>query len=129
MIWIKKLLKNGNVTNEIIFGIFWDVFIISISVIIALKLAGISGIALNYFWIVSGVFIVFAIITLYQIQIKPKDTRLDDLIELVKKLQPNDTNIPDFNKIAKQIDDCKKLKADLDNLFKHLSDGDTTPKS
>jgi hypothetical protein len=83
-------IKNGFrriwIPNEILFEVFWDAFVASNAVIVALRLVGYRGIAMTYFWVAIAFFGAFAILTFIRIKMEPKDKRLDDLIARIDKL-------------------------------------------
>ncbi|MBA7700727.1 hypothetical protein ES703_109450 [subsurface metagenome] len=83
---IKDSFKRIWEPSEVLFIIFWDAFFASIAVIIALRLVGYEGIAMDYFWVAVTVFAFCAIVTRLRIRMEPKDTRLDTLITNVATL-------------------------------------------
>ena len=65
--------------NEVLFGIFWDTFIATIAIVVALKLANINGaaIAMFYFLIFSIVCLAFAIVIRIRIDAERDNAPLD----------------------------------------------------
>jgi len=84
--WIGKQFRRIWLPSEVLFNIFFSAFLSVIAVIVALRLAGATGIAVTYFWVAVAVFGVCAILTLIRIQLEPKDTRLDTLSKEVTTL-------------------------------------------
>lgn len=65
--------------NEVLFGIFWDTFIATIAIVVALKLANIEGVAtaMFYFLIFSIVCLAFAIVIRIRIDSERNNAPLD----------------------------------------------------
>jgi hypothetical protein len=83
---IKKRFRRRWEPNEILFHIFLVSFFSVITIVVALRVAGVQGTAMTYFGVLSAVFAFLAILTLIRIKMEPKDARLDTLIKLVTEL-------------------------------------------
>jgi hypothetical protein len=84
--WIEEQFRRFWEPSEVLFDIFLSAFFPATAVVVALRLAGVEGIAMTYFWIAVAVFALCAILTRIRIKMEPKDTRLDTLITKVDTL-------------------------------------------
>ena len=92
--------------NQILFNIFFVTFFSIATIIITLRLAGVQGIAMTYFWVGLAIFGFLALLTLIRIKMEPKDTRLDTLITSVARLEQKIDNLAtkdDVNELTKAI--------------------------
>lgn len=77
-LWVRSRFIHRWEPSEVLFGIFWDTFIATTAVVVALKLANIQeGAAMFYFLIISIVCLAFAIVTRIRIDRERNDTPLD----------------------------------------------------
>jgi hypothetical protein len=77
-----------------------------IAIIVALRLAGVEGVAMTYFWVAAAVFGLSAILTLIRIKMEPKEAKLDTVVTkidtLTKAIQALATKIEKGNGTGKR---------------------------
>jgi len=89
--WVKRQFKRFSPDFEDLYHMFLEAFFVVIAIIVALRLAGVGGIAMDYFYVALAVFGLIAILSYIKMKLKPKDTRLDKLIEIIDKLGKPET--------------------------------------
>jgi hypothetical protein len=102
--WIKENFRHMWLPNPIMFSIFLEAWVLSITIIVTIKTVSNQSITMTYFWIASYVFIVLALLTLLRMRMEPKDNttlkeikeKLDMLIEM--HMPPKQIDIGKVNK-------------------------------
>jgi peptidoglycan hydrolase CwlO-like protein len=106
--WVKSQFTQYWSPSKDMYQLFLTLWFWTASIIITLKLVGIKGVVVIYFWAFSGIALIFTLLTLLRIRMQPKDSRLNTLI----------TNV---TTLATKVD---KLTSKIDNLL----DKDTAQK-
>ena len=81
---------------EPLFQIAWDAFLFMAAVIVTLYASNASGLVnMTTLWIMLAGFFLIALMVSLRIKLQPKDRRLDNLVEEVKKLSQRIDNLID----------------------------------
>lgn len=93
---VKPTFKRIWLPSQIMFSIFLEAWILSITIIVTLKTVSSGSVAMTYFWIASYVFIVLALLTLIRIKMEPKD----DTAKILKTMA---TEISEMRREIRQL--------------------------
>lgn len=109
--WVRKDIMLFP-SDDTIFQIAWDGFLLFIGVVIALYIGDSTKLVnmnINTLWIIVGFFLFLIIMSTIRRNMQPKDTRLDELLTVMNDIKRKIENLPDKETINRLNSSIQEL--------------------